>query len=278
MSKALILFSDGTGNSSAKLQKTNVWRLYMAVDVTPPRDGSTGPQLAFYDDGVGTSGFKPLALLGGAFGVGLHRNVIDLYRFICRHYEPGDRIYAFGFSRGAFTVRVLIGFICQVGLVRVHDEDGRAIVTEGELKLLAEDAYRRFRRCFQVTGFTKGLVTWLRKRRDAAIARSRKRKRLRSLTDGDLVQVKSNDLPFVGVWDTVAAYGAPIAEITRGIDRWIWPLSMPDYKLDPRVGCARHALALDDERDTFHPLLWDEVNERTLVERKEVAPDRLRQV
>jgi hypothetical protein len=278
MSKALILFSDGTGNSSAKLQKTNVWRLYMGVDVTPAAGGNRGRQLAIYDDGVGTSGFKPLALLGGAFGVGLHRNVIDLYRFVCRHYEPGDRIYAFGFSRGAFTVRVLIGFICQIGLVRVHDADGREIVTEGELKLLAEDAYRKFRECFNVTGFTKGLVKWLRLRRDAAIRRRRRRKGLPTLTDGHLMHVKKNDIAFVGVWDTVAAYGAPIAEITRGIDRWIWPLSMPNYHLHAKVACARHALALDDERDTFHPLLWDEVHEQKLVSDKEVAPNRLRQV
>lgn len=280
--KALILFSDGTGNSSAKLQKTNVWRLYMAVDVTPPRDADAKRQLALYDNGVGTSVVKPLALLGGAFGVGLHRNVLDLYRFICRHYEPGDRIYAFGFSRGAFTVRVLIGFICEVGLVRVHDEAGRQIVTEGELNLLASDAYRRFRRCFQVTGFTKSLVTWIRNRRDAAIKRGRKRKRLPSLKKDHLLEIPKDAISFVGVWDTVAAYGAPIAEITRGIDRWIWPLSMPNYHLNSKVACARHALALDDERDTFHPLLWDEVHERTLVHSEDaqerVAPDRLRQV
>jgi hypothetical protein len=278
MSKALVLFSDGTGNSSAKLQKTNVWRLYMAVDVTPPADEDTWRQLAIYDDGVGTSGFKPLALLGGAFGVGLHRNVIDLYRFICRHYEPGDRIYAFGFSRGAFTVRVLIDFICRIGLVRVHDEDGREIVTEGELKLLAADAYRRFRHFYNVTGFTKGLVTSLRHVRDAVIKRWRKYKKSRSLADQDLAELAKGVISFVGVWDTVAAYGAPIAEITRGIDRWIWPLSMPNYHLSSKVACARHALALDDERDTFHPLLWDEVHERQLVSDQKVEPDRLRQV
>jgi hypothetical protein len=280
--KAIVLFSDGTGNSSAKLQKTNVWRLYLSVDVRAPAEAGAGRQLAFYDNGVGTSGFKPLALLGGAFGVGLHRNVLDLYRFICRHYEPGDRIYAFGFSRGAFTVRVLVGFLCEIGLVRVHDENGREIVSEGELNLLAEDAYRRFRRCFQVTGFTKGLVTWVRNVRDAAIARSRKRKGLPMLMDSHLVGVRKNDIAFLGVWDTVAAYGAPVAEITRGIDRWIWPLSMPNYHLSSKVACARHALALDDERDTFHPLLWDEVHERKLVNSQDpnerVAPDRLQQV
>src|SRR5690606_471741 len=85
-------------------------------------------------------------------------------------------------------------------------------------------------------------------------------------------------IAFVGVWDTVAAYGSPIAEVTKGIDRWVWPLSMPDYKLSPKVQMARHALALDDERDTFQPLLWDEVNERQLIQRGEVSPTRLRQV
>src|SRR5690606_25680350 len=91
--KNIVLFSDGTGNSSAKLFKTNVWRLYQAVDVAGP--GATGPiQLVKYDDGVGTSTFKPLALLGGAFGVGLKRNVLELYQFVCRTYSPNDRIYA----------------------------------------------------------------------------------------------------------------------------------------------------------------------------------------
>ena len=111
MAKNILLFSDGTGNSAAKLFKTNVWRLYQAVDTrTSPASGQP-LQIACYDDGVGTSSFKPLALLGGAFGVGLKRNVLELYEFVCRSYEPGDRIYAFGFSRGAFTIRVLARII-----------------------------------------------------------------------------------------------------------------------------------------------------------------------
>ena len=68
----IILLSDGTGNSAGKSNKTNVWRLYQALDL------SNGRQIAFYDDGVGTSGFRPLQLLGGAFGWGLSRNVRDL--------------------------------------------------------------------------------------------------------------------------------------------------------------------------------------------------------
>src|SRR5690606_15657173 len=52
-------------------------------------------------------------------------------------------------------------------------------------------------------------------------------------------------------------------------DNWIWPLSMPNYALSPRARRARHALAIDDERDAFHPLLWDEVHERALIESPE---------
>src|SRR5215204_6352641 len=119
--KAIVLFSDGTGNSSAKLFKTNVWRLYEAVDLGPPAEGKR-PQISYYDDGVGTSSFKPLAALGGAFGWGLKRNVLDIYRYVCRNYQDGDDIYAFGFSRGAFTARLVIALIAAEGLVRSETE------------------------------------------------------------------------------------------------------------------------------------------------------------
>ena len=117
MYRNLVLFSDGTGNSSAKLFRTNVWRVYQAVDLTDPKDPTEPRQFAFYDNGVGNSSFKPLAVLGGALGVGLARNVRDLYAFVCRTYQPGDKIYGFGFSRGAFTIRVLVGLMMDQGLV-----------------------------------------------------------------------------------------------------------------------------------------------------------------
>lgn len=115
--KRVVLLSDGTGNSSAKLMKTNVWRLYQALDLR------AGDQVAMYDNGVGTSSFLPFAMLGGAIGWGLKRNVLSLYRFACQNYVYGgggdgaDAIYAFGFSRGAFTIRVLIGLIDSQGLI-----------------------------------------------------------------------------------------------------------------------------------------------------------------
>src|SRR5262245_36269341 len=90
----IVLLSDGTGNSSASLFKTNVWRLFQILDLRQPER-----QIAFYDDGVGTSSFKLFAILGGIFGFGLKRNVIAIYSFCCRNYRPrdgaspADRIY-----------------------------------------------------------------------------------------------------------------------------------------------------------------------------------------
>ena len=153
--KRVILLSDGTGNSSAKLMKTNVWRLYEAVDLT------TGDQVAYYDNGVGTSSFAPLAILGGAIGWGLKRNVLSLYRFACQNYvcrdggDTADAIYAFGFSRGAFTIRVLVNLIASQGLVT--GVKGR------ELERRAKWAYRAYREEFNPTG---GLVAGLRRLRD----------------------------------------------------------------------------------------------------------------
>jgi hypothetical protein len=84
MTTRVILLSDGTGNSASKVWRTNVWRVFESLDLT----GSD--QVAIYDDGVGTSSFKPLAVLGGAFGWGLKRNVIDLYKFVCRNYRSSN--------------------------------------------------------------------------------------------------------------------------------------------------------------------------------------------
>jgi len=71
----IVLLSDGTGNSSVKVWRTNVWRMFSALDLT------NNNQVAFYDDGVGTSSFKPLAILGGAFGIGL-RPHSNRWRFL----------------------------------------------------------------------------------------------------------------------------------------------------------------------------------------------------
>jgi uncharacterized protein (DUF2235 family) len=254
MPKNLVLFSDGTGNSARKLFKTNVWRVYQAVDLTDPQDPKEPRQYSFYDDGVGTSSFKPLAVLGGAFGVGLARNVVDLYIFLCRMYEPGDRIYAFGFSRGAFTIRVLIGLVMTEGLLRYHG-------SEGDLKRLARDAYRTYRgkRFKSLNPLVQGLPRGARRRREPAGPAARAHELRPGGSHRRARQRRRGQVHFVGLWDTVDAYGLPVDELTRAIDACIWPLTMRDYNLNPRVLRAMHALSLDDERNAFHPRLWNEV-------------------
>ena len=296
--KNIVLLSDGTGNSSAQLLKTNVWRVYDSLNLTNP-----STQVACYDDGVGTSSFKPLTVVGGAFGLGLRRNVLRLYRFLCEHYDPGDQIFLFGFSRGAFTVRVLAQLICRQGIIKTRPtlpvsgatmvSDARASgqvaagvatlepaasVTEGlargsELARRSRWAYRGYRREFRQTG---GLVAVARWARDVVF---KAWDRVRGLEPYDPRRNHEVDeIAFIGVWDTVDAYGLPIDELTNGIDKWVWPLSMPDLTLDPKVTRACHVLALDDERNTFHPVLWDEKTSKQPQNCADIRDERITQV
>ncbi len=85
-------------------------------------------------------------------------------------------------------------------------------------------------------------------------------------------------IAFLGLWDTVAAYGLPVDEMTRGVSRYLWPLELPDRQLNPRVRKACHALSLDDERTTFHPLLWDERPETVATGTRKTSSERITQV
>jgi uncharacterized protein (DUF2235 family) len=239
MPRRIALLSDGTGNSSASFWRTNVWRMFCALDLT------NSDQVACYDDGVGTSSFRPLAILGGAFGIGLRRNVISLYKFACRNYRAtGDEIYAFGFSRGAFTIRVVIGLIIDQGLIPA------ANISETELDHLARRAYRDYHKKHFHTNWAlivKQIKKWLGRH---------KLQQTKPPTGRNEPLIR-----FLGLWDTVAAYGLPIDEMTRGVSQWIWPLEIPSHTLHASVVRACHALSLDDERTTFHPALWDEKKE-----------------
>src|SRR5580700_1266697 len=266
MTKKIVLCSDGTGNSSAKAEKTNVWRLFQALDQ------GNDDQIAKYDDGVGTSSNKYLALVGGAFGWGLKRNVLDLYKFVCRNWKAGDEIYGFGFSRGSFTIRVLVDFITTEGLVTSRSDE--------ELNRNAAAAYRHYR--------AKNFPSWspiviaMRWLRDAVLWAKDRIKGYRIYTEV-AEQTKDSgraEIPirFLGLWDTVEAYGIPIAQLKRGIDWVLWPMLFGDLILSPRVQRACHALSLDDERTTFHPLVWDEVAEADMVAKNTVSPGRITQV
>lgn len=105
--KRIIFCADGTWDS--KKDHTNVYKMFQAIDQGPD-------QVAFYDDGVGVEGNGIQRFLGGAFGEGLFQKIKDGYEKIASVYEPGDEIYIFGFSRGAYTARSIAGMISTCGL------------------------------------------------------------------------------------------------------------------------------------------------------------------
>lgn len=252
MTKNIILLSDGTGNAASRVWRTNVWRLFQALDLSTPN------QVACYDDGVGTSSFKPLAVLGGAFGWGLKRNVLDLYTFLCRNYSPGDQIFGFGFSRGAFTMRVVMGLIAHQGLIKTNPD--------ADLDRLARAAYRRYR---EERFHTLIRIEWIFRKVRNGILWLKDTAFRNSIYDPKR-NIVINEIHFLGLWDTVAAYGLPVDEMTRGVSLVLWPLELPDHQLSKKVRRACHALALDDERTTFHPVLWTEEGETDLGRLKQV--------
>lgn len=255
MPKNIILCSDGTGNSTIKGRGTNVFKTYEAIDVNGHKfDKNLRQQVAFYDDGVGTESLKFLKAVGGAFGWGLSRNVRQLYTELARCYEPGDSIYLFGFSRGAFTVRQLGGFILGCGII-----DKKHWKTDGELKKLVGKAFRVYRKRYH---------TWLGDRLKGLFPSSRKAREDFRKTYGVNHKTHSPDgkvrIRFIGVWDTVAAVGLPIAHLADFINKVFYRFKFPDLQLSSRVDKACHALSIDDERQTFHPEVWDEEPEKNV--------------
>ena len=214
--KRLVVCADGTWKSrDDSSDATNVEKLHDAVSPVAA-DGTR--QVARYFPGVGTS--RSERLLGGAFGVGLSRNVQECYRWLAREWQPGDELHLFGFSRGAFTVRSLAGMIRNVGLLPA---DGLARVQE---------AYGHYR---------DKDVAW---RPDGAKAvawrgqHSREVERIRC----------------VGVWDTVGALGVPTSGPLGWWTRRRW--GFHDVQLSGRVEHGYHALAVDERRRAFAPALW----------------------
>ena len=250
--KNIVIFSDGTGNSGIQNRGTNVFKMFEAVDLNghfnhPPQK----QQIAFYDDGVGTERFKPLKMLGSAIGWGLSRNVRELYTALVRSYNPGDSIYLFGFSRGAFTARSIGGFITSCGILN-HN----AYKSDDALVKAVNQAYKVYRSRY-MTGAHKHLRSLFKKIVPDGENSARFKQKLADFHEEHAVHI---DVPiaFIGAWDTVDAVGLPFAHLADLINYFIYPFKFADHSLNPKVERARHALSIDDERHTFHPLLWDE--------------------
>lgn len=218
MPKNIVVCCDGTANEFAH-DRTNVIKLYsVLVQDTPD-------QVSFYHPGIGTmepfGSLSPLTrgftrLLGMAIGYGLENDLRDAYNFLIDKYEAGDRIYLFGFSRGAFTVRAVASLILWYGLIRQGNEP---LVPYAIRMLMAidrakshDDVHAYFELAHQF-------------RDTMACARPL--------------------IHFVGVWDTVSSVG--------WIDN---PLHLPGEADNPNIEIGRHAVSIDEHRAFFRSHLW----------------------
>jgi len=241
MPKNIVIFSDGTGQAGGipGVAPTNVYRLFLACPVV------AGVQETFYDPGLGsqTAGSRwrhwraIYNLASRATGLGISWNIADCYDALIRMYEPGDRIYLFGFSRGAYTVRSLGGLLSLCGIPR------------RSAKGLDPRTHRRVRRRLVRRALRWVYQTYGRSAEQRQLREERARRYRESHESYDAVPY------FIGVWDTVRALGLP------GVTRLVpWRHAFHDASLNPRVPYARQALALDEDRAIFLPELWDEVD------------------
>jgi len=234
LAKNIILFSDGTNNQGGSGHDTNVWRLHNMLDNNKER--SKPKQIAFYDDGVGTHKSVPLRLAGLLCGWGLSQNVRDLYVYLASHYEAGDAIYLFGFSRGSFTVRMLANLIDYASLP--NDPDSK--LSPKQLMHLAKHALKSYK-------------THIKSQKGAYMSPTMR------VSDTQINMLNKADIRCVGVWDTVNSTGLPINFLRKFILPW-WVQDSSIEHLPQCVKTGFHALAIDEARESFSPTLWNEKN------------------
>ena len=214
--KRIVICADGTWNRPEKNldsdRSTNVLKLARAIKPVAQRDT---PQQVFYDWGIGSYYDR---IIGGATGKGINKNIMDDYRYIVQNYSPGDEIFLFGFSRGAYTVRSLCGLINNCGILKRPD---------ARLIQAAFDHYKKSGKAFHPNG-------------------------QRSVEFRARHSHASRKISFVGVWDTVGALGIPFTFLGL-LDK---DDEFYDTKIGPNIGIARHALAIDEQRCDFEPTVW----------------------
>jgi uncharacterized protein (DUF2235 family) len=219
MAKNIVVCLDGTGNQLKAKGNTNVVHVYGALDLTDP-----ATQVAYYDPGVGTfsapGAWTPPAralsrVAGLAFGNGMRANLGEAYSFLMGCYEPGDRVYLVGFSRGAYTARALAGMLSAVGLFRPGSEN------------LVQ---------YAVTSYTK------RNKSDADWDQLHEFARHFAHRHDD--GRTTVPIEFLGVWDTVKAAG-----ILRWDAKWPWTRNLKNVRV------ARHAVSIDEKRRPYREYL-----------------------
>ena len=226
--KRLIVCCDGTWNNPDQEDNgipapTNVFKLHNAM-LEGDADGVQ--QLKYYHPGVGGEGGAKDKILGGALGVGVSRHICSAYHWLASHYEEGDHIFLFGFSRGAFTARSIGGFLWQ-GLL---DLNGLA---PGEAWERVHTAYQRGYRKPNATSTDWAASDWA------------------FFNDRRPVPVR-----FIGVWDTVGALGIPddleLLNLFDNKKKW----QFHNTALGDHIQTARHAMAIDEVRSSFSIARW----------------------
>lgn len=208
--KNIVIFSDGTGQRGGVYvdeTRTNVYKLFRATRVGPDTNIDPGRQLAFYDPGLGTQPSDGLSIykayrtiynfVSQATGLGITHNIIDCYAAIIDLWRPGDRIYLFGFSRGAYTVRCLASVLCYCGIPsRGKNDSPLRRGTSATSKIAAEAV--------------KGVYQHVSSSRDAQYFEQRKELAEKFCSDYQCGKGGQSEFPFfVGVFDTVAALSNP---------------------------------------------------------------------
>jgi len=244
--KNIVICCDGTGNEISE-NISNVLKLYRCLRKT---DKTTPLQAVFYDPGVGTltqpdswHRFKANfnLVLGLATGYGLDDNVINAYAFLASHYEDGDRIFLFGFSRGAYTVRVLAGLVHKIGLI---SPDQINLAGSGMI------AYKKYSSDNPKAG--RGVTTEVEStEEEGPVPESRDDQ---AAQFARITSARWPTIHFVGVWGTVASVIVPRT------DRLLALPSLEELAFtiqNPSVKIFRQAAAIDERRCMFRLKTWD---------------------
>jgi uncharacterized protein (DUF2235 family) len=252
MPKNIVVLSDGTGQDGGRGHDTNVYKLYRMLE------DRTDDQVVFYDQGLGTDTQR---VTGMAFGAGFDRNILQCYRFIFDNYKSGDRIFLFGFSRGAATVRSLASFIHYFGIL----PNARPELIEQAYRIYTHRRTSSDQQQEARAGYNP------RKLLNRAIHRWNRARRY-DLDDeqngksAEFVRLHPNQwatVEFLGVWDTVPALGLAAAPLANAVLDLVPALrhNFHNFQLRRSVKHACHALAIDDERKWFWPTVWKETQE-----------------
>ncbi|TDX65176.1 uncharacterized protein (DUF2235 family) [Methylosinus sp. sav-2] len=215
MPKKLVIFCDGTWNEPTA-HNTNVVRLLQATEL---KCKNGDPQILHYIAGVGNRKIEKYR--GGILGYGVSYNIKDAYSFIVSNYEHGDKIYLFGFSRGAFIARVIADMIHKFGVLRCQDLH------------LVEEIYR----------YHKSRSEEWRPQE----ARTRKFRE-------DNFCYYPVGIRFLGIWDTVGALGIPYSATLGRLNDRFFKTGFHDSMLNVSVDAAYHAIAADERRWPFRPM------------------------